>query len=173
MENTFNYNIHYTESYLTRALQLNHKVSADRFLRWPLKLICYLGLLLLFLVFISVPLYPLALFIFVLIVLLAAGPRLDYKIALWRFRRSTECDSYFQVGILSDNFYWKSDSGQGDMKWKGFLKVYRFKDGFLLFYNKQIFYWLPDASLVDGNVAEVDAILRQNISDYRGNGSLD
>lgn len=57
-------------------------------------------------------------------------------------------------------------SGRSDLPWSSFTHAMRVRDGFLLFRGPMC-NWLPIEALTRGTADEADALIRQNIADYR------
>jgi hypothetical protein len=100
--------------------------------------------------------------------MLFAGPRIDYWVMKRNLRKSPfylreitatlDERGYSEVGELSTSM----------LTWAVFTKVFRVEDGFLLQYGPKAFHWLPDRTLVQGTVGEVEALLRSAVAEYAG-----
>ncbi|MFZ6653959.1 hypothetical protein [Undibacterium sp. TJN19] len=163
------YQIKNTEKHQVTAFYRKRSISYERFLRQPVKIVSCLGLMALLAILIHAKAYLVSLFIASMIVLLALGPKLDYWIMLWRFRRSSACNIMMQLVVESDKFSWDDPLSKGEAQWNVFDKVYRLKDGFLIFYQYGQFQWWPDACISTGTVDEVAGILRSQIAKYSEN----
>lgn len=163
------YHIQNTEKHQITAFSRKRSISYERFLRRPVKIVCCLGLMALLVILIHAKAYLVSLFITSMIVLLALGPKLDYWILLWRFRRSPACNVMMQLVVELNKFSWDDPLSKGEAQWNIFDKVHRLKDGFLIFYQNGQFQWWPDACITNGTVGEVADILRLQLAKYHEN----
>jgi YcxB-like protein len=137
--------------------------------RWwlyPVKLICFVGLLALLGVSIYgkaiIPSMTFATFL----VLLALGPRINIWLMLRRLRRSPFYNSDVLMTVTPDGYISQSEGSRSELTWRAFTKIRRLRDGFLVFMGVDNCYWWPDSAISTGSVPEVESTLRAAVADY-------
>jgi hypothetical protein len=162
------YSFRFTEQHLVTTASRLRQQARSRFWRSPLKLICFIGLGGLF-VLCAYNLIVMPSVVFgVFLVLLAAGPRLDYWVMKWRFRSSPFYNSDIHVSVTSKGYVATDTKSRVELAWSAFTKATRFPDGFLVLSGPHLSFWWPDAGLTSGSISEVESLLRGNVAEYHG-----
>ena len=56
---------------------------------------------------------------------------------------------------------------RAQLAWTAYTAARRLPDGWMLFRGPHLYAWLPDAALVAGNAAEIEALIRTHVADCR------
>lgn len=162
------YRLNITEDYLVECHQRYRAQSPNRIWLMPLKAIGFLGLVVLFAGGIYAKVYSMSAVPGFFLLLLLAGPRFDYWFMKRRFRRSPFCGNVSEIELSEAGYKSESNSGKAEIPWRTFTSGRRLPDGFLLFTGPSQFHWWPDSALTEGNVADVEGLLRKSVVAFGG-----
>jgi len=160
------YTLRFSDDYAIASLAKYHARAKSRWLRWPLRIVCAIGLLALAALTVAIKAYAVTIVPLTFLALLAAGPRIDYAIVKRRYRKHTQYGTEARVDLSRDGLRFTSPDFASEIKWSAFLSAVQFSDGILLYRAPWDYVWLPDASITDGGPNDVRAIARSAISKY-------
>jgi len=106
-------------------------------------------------------------FLVPLVFLMFSGHLIDFWRMKRRFRKSPFRNDEAAITLTPDGLHTVSPKSESRQTWAVFTRARRFSDGFILFQGPGLFNWLPDAALTDGTPHEVDAMVRDNVKDYK------
>ena len=162
------YRYTYTADLMIEGLQRYRQRHHQRLWMPWLRGVSFVGLVAL----IAVSMYGRALFpglVFTLfLLLLLAGPRLDYYLMRRRHRKSPFFNSDVTVQLSDDGCVVADANSRSNLSWPLFTGGHRFQDGFLVLHGPQQFQWWPDNCLSVGSVSEIDTLLRSKVSIFTG-----
>lgn len=161
------YKFLYDEAFVAEGLKRYRQRHPARILRWVLKSVGFIGLGLLAAVGLFSDTAAMTGIFAFFIVLLVAGPAFDIWWAKRRFRKSPFYNTSVMVRLSDSGYVGEDKNSRAELSWAVFTEGARLPDGFLLFTGPQQFHWLPDRSLVAGDKAEIELVLKQKLSKFR------
>jgi hypothetical protein len=84
-----------------------------------------------------------------------------------KFRRSPFYDCEATVQLSEKACTILTVKSRTELGWGAFTETVCFDDGFLVFIGPAEFWWLPKKALSEGNLNEVEAILRTHVPKFR------
>jgi hypothetical protein len=160
------YAIRISEDYVVEALARHRSCQKSRWFRRPVKILCGVGLVALAAVCLYARLVLLAVFFAFLIVLLLMGPRLDYFIVRWRWRRAPQNNAELKVEVSEQHLASSDQNSSATANWPAYNRAVEFSSGVLLYTAPWHYLWLPDIAIVAGLPEDARSIYRANIRDY-------
>ena len=103
--------------------------------------------------------YLLAAFFAFTILLLLMGPRFDYWLFCRRFRKSPFYNLEVEITLTGEGVRITTSLSDSTMTWHGLTSFRRTPKGFVLYAGKLESIWLPDHSLREGTVEDVNGLL--------------
>jgi len=160
------YSLRFDDAYFIEAVRQHLARSKSRWLQWPIKTICALGLVALAALGVAAKTYAITAFALFFLALLFIGRRLDYMILRRRFRKHSEFGSEAQVELHNEHINFASSNYRADVKWPSFRNAVECPDGILLYRSPWDYLWFPDSSLSHGMPADARAIIKSQVSKY-------
>jgi hypothetical protein len=160
------YVLRFDDSYFIESVRQHLARSKSRWLQWPIKTICALGLVALAALGVAAKAYPITVFALFFLALLAIGRRLDYVVLRRRFRKHSEFGSEAQVELHDEHVIFSSSNYRAEVKWPSFLNAVEFPNGILLYRSPWDYLWFPDSSLSQGMPSDARAIIKSHVSKY-------
>jgi hypothetical protein len=158
------YIIEVNEGFVVESLERYRAQTLRRFGRVSVKIVCFLGLALLFGICVWAKIYYVAALLAFFIALLLVGPRIDYWVMKWRLRKSPFYQHKMRIEVQKEGFKETSEISTTELKWPAFTRAVRLKDGFLVFSGPRHFHWWPDAALVEGRVQDIELLLQEKLA---------
>ena len=91
-----------------------------------------------------------------------------------KFRKNPERDMFVERRITAERVYWQTDLGSGEASWSAFCKIVVTPEGFLLYAQPELFYWLPKHGFLNPSDFEAFAELAaQQATSFRRIGAWD
>ena len=161
------YNLKLSDDYVVQAHAKHRGRGRAHWFRWPIKLVCALGLIALGALAAYADLAALVGFAAFMLCLLLLGPRIDYFILRRRWRRVPQFNEELKIEVSEERIASSSVRSSATAAWAAYVRAIEFSDGVLLYDAPWNYFWLPDSGIETGTPQDVRAILRSNISDYR------
>ena len=154
-------------AYLREGWRRAHAQLLRRPWLLALKIVCFVGLVLLLGVSVFSRIYmPAVIFAFFLALLLLSS-RLDGWYIAWRHRKSPLNEQPLSFRVSPEGVFWEIMSSHGLLTWPLITKARRFSDGTLVFLTPTQYYWLPDSAIVAGDPSAVWRQLVDSVPDHR------
>jgi hypothetical protein len=99
-------------------------------------------------------------------VLLSSG-MIDVWVLLRRFHKSPYRNDTVVLTFDSEGFHGKGEKSEVNAQWSIFTKACRFPDGILLFQGPSFYHWLPESTLVDGNINDFENMVFMHVKEYK------
>ena len=157
------YSIKYDEEFVIESLEQFRAVKYRQLSRVFIKSIGLVGLIALFAFCIYIKFYSIAAIFAFFIALLLAGPRFDYWLMKRRLRKSPFYNQMMQIEVSTEGVVIKSDISEVKLSWQVFTQYVSNKKGFLLQSGKSDDFWWPNASITEGTLLEVEALIKQYV----------
>jgi hypothetical protein len=161
------YNLKLSDDYVVEAHAKHRGRGRAHWLRWPVKLICALGLIALGALGTYADIATLVGCAAFMLFLLLLGPRIDYFVLRRRWRRVPQFNEEMRIEVSEQRIATSSVRSSATADWSAYECVVEFPDGVLLYDAPWNYFWLPDSKIATGTSQDVRAILRQSVRDYR------
>lgn len=158
------YEINFDKQYITEATKKYRASNSTKWLRITLKFICFIGLGLLLALAIWKSIHLLGIIAVFIILLLVAGPYLDFWYARNKLKKHPHYGNNVNISLTLESVHIKTDISDTTLTWDAFSKFIKLKLGFLLFVSNDEYFWLPNSCLVSGSVDEVDELISANLT---------
>ena len=99
--------------------------------------------------------------------LVAFSQPLDQWLVVRRWRRSLHRNSRTRLELVPDGLHSVGQHSESTSRWTAFASAHRFPDGFLLFVDRRLAYWLPHTSLVEGTIEDAARLIFAGVPDYK------
>jgi hypothetical protein len=146
---------HIVETYAQHRTQQR----ALLWLAWPLKVLCALGLLALLAVGVFAEVVFLIGFSSFFLLLLIVGPRFDYWLVRYRWKRHPQHNELLRVEAADSGISFVTPKSSGTAQWGVYPKAVARPSGVLLYSSRWEYFWLPDTAIVEGSAEEIRALL--------------
>jgi hypothetical protein len=155
------YQFIFGDDYVTQLVSKHRARVGSRWLRWPLKLVCGVGVLSLAAMGVFGRIYPLAVIAALLLALMVAGPYLDYVQLRWRFRKHPQFGETMRIDLSDADMKLYCRDYESVIRWSAFSDAKVFGDGILLYQSPWDYTWLQDTHLTSGAPLDARAIVRR------------
>ena len=160
------YTLGLSDDYVVEAYSRHRSRVRSRWLHWPIKALCAIGLLALFVLGMFPGLYPIAIFAGFFLALLAAGPRFDYWITRRRWRRHPQFNQEMRVDISEAGISFSSEQSSGTSQWSAYTSGLQHPTGVMLYAAAWDYRWLPDAAITSGTPEQAHTLFRSKLREY-------
>jgi hypothetical protein len=94
--------------------------------------------------------------------------KFDKRAAIRRhFKRRPDRNTEIVWTMTSDDFHIKTHETDYHSKWSQIASVRRARNGFLLYPNETMFYWIPFHALPDEQREAAETLLREKVQDFK------
>jgi len=162
------YVLRFDDNYAVESLKKHNARAKSRWLRWPLKTVCALGMLALIALGVAVKSYVIVAFAATMLALLAAGPRLDYFFVRRRYRKHAQYGLDVTVDLSEESARFTSRDSNSELRWASFVSTLEFSDGLMLYLAPWHYVWLPDSDIRAGDSHEARALVKSKIAKHHG-----
>ena len=166
LEAMVSYTLRFDDVYAVESRRKHHAISKSRWLHWPLKVVCALGMIALAALGVAVKSYVVIATGLFFLALLAAGPRLDYILVRRRSRKQALYGAEASVDLSEEGLRLTSKHYKSELHWPSFVSAAGFSDGLLLYLAPWHYFWLADSACRSGNAAQAREIARAKIAKY-------
>ena len=146
-------------SLLRGATRELRAVAKSKTLRRALKVIGFIGLLLLLIMCIHLKVWILVFCIAVFLIALVFGYKLDYWVAVRRLKRSMYYRTKVFAYVDDNGIRTEFEGGKTEANWSAVTKVVRRRSGYILYFDGENPSWWPDTSLTYGSIDEMSALI--------------
>lgn len=151
---------HMVETYAQHRMQQR----ALRWVAWPMKIVCAVGLIALLALGLYAQIHFLVAFSALLLALLAMGPRFDYLSMRRRWRRHPQFNETLRIEVGDSGLAFATPKSTSIVQWSAYTSAVARSSGVLLYATKWDYYWLPDKAIIEGSSAQVRDLLRSKLA---------
>jgi hypothetical protein len=162
------YVVRFDDKYAVDSLRQHRALAKSRWLHWPLKIICALGMLVLAALGVAVQSYFVVGTALLFLALLTAGPYLDYFVVKRRYRRQPLYGAETTIELSEEGIQFTSQHYKSDVHWPSLSSATGFSDGVLLYLAPWHYFWLADSACRSGNPSHSREIARSKVAKYHG-----
>jgi hypothetical protein len=162
------YVVRFDDNYAVDSLRQHRALAKSRWLHWPLKIICGLGMLALAALGVAIKSYVIAGAALLFLALLAAGPYLDYFVVKRRYRKQPLYGAETTIELSEDGIKFTSQHYNSDVHWPSLASARGFTNGLMLYLAPWHYFWLSDAACRSGDPDRARKIARSKLTKYHG-----
>lgn len=162
------YSLRFDDDYGVESLKKHRAIVKSRWARWPLKLLCALGMVALAALGLAIRAYVVFGIAVGFLALVFYAPYIDYFVVRRRYRKHAQYGSQISVELAEDGLKFTSRDSDSNLRWSSFASAAGFADGLILYLAPWHYVWLPDSGVQSGDAAQARAIARAKIAKYHG-----
>jgi hypothetical protein len=162
------YLLRFDDSYGVESLKRHRAIVMSRWARWPLKILCALGMTALAALGLTIKSYVVFGTAIGFLALLLFAPQLDYLIVRRRYRKHAQYGSDVNVELSEDGLKVASRDSDSNLRWSSFTSAAGFEDGLILYLAPWHYVWLPDSGVQSGDPAQARTISGARVAKYHG-----
>lgn len=162
------YSFQFDERYGVESLKRHRAITTSRWARWPLKIVCALGMAALGALGIAIKSYLVFGTAAGFLGLLVFAPQIDYFVLRLRWRKHAQYGSAVNVELSDESLKFSSPESDSVLRWPSFVSAAGLTDGLMLYLAPWQYIWLPDSGLQTGDPAQARAIGKARVAKYHG-----